>query len=48
MIWQENKYIEEYYGIYRDIIFQPRTKSVIIYFNAYLNDDLNYKYVKTY
>ena len=41
-------YIEYYYGIYRDIIFDPIDHTVFIYFNAYLNDELNFKYTKKY
>jgi len=48
MILQEEKYIEKYYGVYREVIFNSKNNSIIIYFNAFLNDDLNFKFEKIY
>lgn len=48
MIIQENKYLYDFYGVYRDIIFQPETNTMILYFDAYLNDDLCIEYRKKY
>jgi len=48
MILQNEKYLESYYGVYREIIFLPESNEIIIYFNAFLNDDLNIKYTKKY
>jgi len=48
MILENSKYIEHYYGIYRDILYDPANHCVTIYFNVFLNDELNFKYTKSY
>lgn len=45
---QQSEYIADYYGIYRDIVFHQKDNTVAITFNAYLNDELNFEYTKTY
>ena len=45
---QENKYISGYHGIFRDIMFDSASCRVLIRFNAFLNDELDFEYAKVY
>lgn len=46
MIIEEGKYINKYYGVYRDIFLDD--KKAIITFNAFMNDQLNITFEKEY
>jgi hypothetical protein len=46
MIIEEGKYINKYYGVYRDIFLDD--KKAIITFNAFMNDQLDITFEKVY
>jgi hypothetical protein len=46
MIIEEGKYLNKYYGVYRDIILDD--KEVTIRFNAFMNDELDITFEKVY
>lgn len=46
MILEEGKYLNKYYGVYRDIFLDD--KKAIIRFNAFMNDELDITFKKEY
>lgn len=46
MIPEEGKYLNKYYGVYRDIFLDD--KKAIITFNAFMNDELDITFEKVY
>src|SRR5687768_844807 len=46
MIIEEGKYLNKYYGVYRDIFLDD--KKAIITFNAFMNDQLDITFEKVY
>ena len=46
MLIEENRYINDYYGIMRDIFLKKNEVEII--FNAFLNDELNLTFKKKY
>ena len=46
MKFEEGRYLNKYYGVYRDIFLLD--KEVTIRFNAYLNDELDITFEKVY
>ena len=46
MIIEEGRYLNKYYGVYRDIILLD--KKAIIRFNAFMNDQLDITFEKIY
>ena len=44
MILEQDRYLNRYYGIYRDILLFD--KKAVIRFNAYLNDQLDITFEK--
>jgi hypothetical protein len=46
MIIEEGKYLNKYYGVYRDIFLVD--KKAIITFNAFMNDELDITFEKVY
>lgn len=46
MLIEEGRYINDYFGITRDILVKKNEVKII--FNAFLNDDLNFTFIKRY
>ena len=46
MKFEEGRYLNKYYGVYRDIVVLD--KKATISFNAFMNDQLNFTFEKVY